>query len=369
VGYNSLAVKCLASICFGLLLLLAFNASGQSGRTKEYSESTARGAGDQASRERTAKTEKTERDDDIVRVETDLVTIPVRVSTRSGRPVTDIELSEFKIFENGEEQQIAYFSKTDEPFTVALMLDMSYSSVFKLNEIQAAALAFIAQLRPSDKVMVVAFDKKVQVLCEATDNRKALRYAVEGARIGSGTSVYTAVDGVLNQKLRSIRGRKAIVLLSDGVDTTSVTATAKGILRDVDEMDTLIYPIRYDTFDDVRKSRRNDAQILYDDNDRPYIVEAPLVKGEKEEDYAEAREFLSEMAARSGGRVQRVSSATNLNAAFSQIAEELRKTYSLGYYPMSERTPEGRYSIKVRVYRPDLDIRARDNYTSARKRN
>lgn len=364
--YNSTIVKKLASIFILILIGSVLPAPSQSGRTKAYSESVARG--DRVEPVPDKQRPKVNPDDDIVRIETDLVTVPVRVSTRKGRPVTDITRSEFQIFENGVDQEIAYFSSTDEPFTVALLLDMSYSSVFKLAEIKAAATAFIGQLKVNDRVMVVAFDQKVRILCEPTDNRKALRYAVEAARIGSGTSVYSAVGTVLNDKFNKITGRKAIVLLSDGVDTTSVTATIKGILSDVDETDTLIYPIQYDTFDDVRKSRRNNAQILYDDNDKPYVVEAPPGKGEREEDYAEAREFLSEIARRSGGRVQRVSSTTNLAAALAQIAEELRKTYSLGYYPDIERTPEGRYLIKVRVYRPDLDIRARDNYTSARRR-
>lgn len=349
-----------------LVLIIASIAIAQSGFHKNYSESVSRNEANDPVVE--LKAEQKKADDDIIRVDTDLVTIPVRVMTRGGRPVPDIKPGEFKIFENGVEQEIAYFSSQDEPFTVALMLDMSYSSVFKLNEIQAAAMLFIAQLRKNDKVMIVSFDEKVRILCEATDNRKALRYAIEAAKIGSGTSVYTAVDKVINERFRSIGGRKAIVLLSDGVDTTSKTAKPADILREIDEMDTLVYPVQYDTFDDVRESRKKDAQVLYDDDDRPYIVEAPLVKGEKEEDYSEAREFLENIASHSGGRVQRVSSTTNLNSAFARIADELRKIYSLGYYPSSEKTPGKRYSIRVRVYRPDLDIRARDNYSTAKKR-
>lgn len=351
-----------------LILAVAFASPlvAQSGFHKNYSESVSRNEANDPVVE--LKTDQKRPDDDIIRVDTELVTIPVRVTSRSGRPVPDIRQQEFRIFENGVEQELAYFSSQDAPFTVALMLDMSYSSVFKLNEIQAAALLFIAQLRKDDKVMIVAFDEKVRILCEATDNRKALRYAIEGAKIGSGTSLYSAVDKLINEKLRSVTGRKAVVLLSDGVDTTSATANAANIIRDIDEMDVLVYPLQYDTFDDVRKSRRKDAQILYDDDDRPYIVEAPLAKGEKEDDYRVAREFLSDLASHSGGRVQRVSSTTDLNSAFARIADELRKIYSLGYYPSSEKTPGKRYSIRVRVYRPDLDIRARDNYSTAKKK-
>ncbi len=342
--------------------------TAQSARVKDYSENVAKG--DRYGEVREARPKSREGkpdDDDVIRVETELVVIPVRVTQKNGRAVTDIREGEFKIFENGEEQEVAYFSNSDEPFTVALMLDMSYSSVFKLAEIQSAALSFLDQLRPNDRMMVVSFDQKVRVLCKPTDNRKALRYAIEGARIGSGTSLYTALDTSMNEELRTEHGRKAIVLLSDGVDTTSVTKTARDLIRNVAESDTIIYSIRYDTFDDVRTNRRKDAQIFYDEDDKPYVVESPLAKGEKESDYEMAREFLQEIADSSGGRVQRVSSTTNLNQAFARIADELRKTYSLGYYPSSERTPDKRYFIRVRVYRPNLDIRARDNYSAAKR--
>lgn len=336
--------------------ILATALSAQSGFKKQYSESVSRYDTSDPVESKDKKD-----DDEIVRVETDLVTIPVRVTTKGGRPVPDIKQSEFKIFEDGVEQDVAFFGTNDAPFTVALLLDMSYSAIFKLPEIQAAAKQFIAQLKPNDKVMIVSFDEKVRILCEVTDNRKALRYAIEGARVGSGTSVYDAVDTVVNEKFRKLPGRKAIVLLSDGVDTTSKRTNLKSILGDVNETDLLIYPIQYDTFDDVQNNRRKDAEVRYDDNDRPYVVDTPRGKGERDEDYADAREFLTEMAGRTGGRVQRVNTSTNLAAAFARIADELRKTYSLGYYPTSERKPGGKY-LRVRVYRPDLAVRARETY-------
>ena len=174
--------------------------------------------------------------------------------------------------------------------------------------------------------------------------------------------LYTALDLVLKEKLRKVPGRKAIVLLSDGVDTRSPTVGADDVLEQLQANEVLIYPIQYDTFDDVQKSRRNDAQILYDDNDRPYIVERPREKGEREKDYAEAREFFKDLSDRTGGRVYRVSSTTNLNTAFARIASELRKTYSIGYYPETPRRAGEKYAIKVRVYRSGLVVQARENY-------
>jgi len=308
------------------------------------------------------------RDDEVIRVETDLVVIPAQIADRRGNHVGDIRREEFKIYENGVEQEIAYFSNENQPFTVALVLDMSYSSVFKLTEIQAAAMAFVNQLRENDRVLIVSFDEQVRVLCEPTDNRKVLRLAIEGAKIASGTSLYTALDLVLGEKMREISGRKAIVLLSDAVDTSSPKVSAADVLRQIVETDVLIYPIQYDTYDDVQKSRKESAQVFYDENDRPYAVEKPRVRGEREADYREAREFAGELANRTGGRVYRVSSTANLTRAFSNIADELRKIYSLGYYPTGVRQSGARYRLKVRVYRPDLVIRARNNYIPTKNR-
>jgi len=335
----------------------------QSNRYKSYSESSTR---TEKIPQPTPTPKPTGKSDEVVRVDTDLVTVPVRISEKSGRPVPDIKQSEFRIIENGVEQEMAYFQNEDQPFTVALMLDMSYSSVFKLHDIQAAADLFVSQLRDQDRVMVVAFDEKVRVLCKPTSDRKILRMAIEGTEIGSGTSVYTAIDSVLNEHFAKLPGRKAIVMLSDGVDTSSRMVSAKSIVRDLTESDILIYPIQYDTFDDVRKNRRKDAPIQYDGDDRPYSAPQAPGRGEREEDYRVADEFFSDIADLTGGHVYKVRSNTNLKDAFSAIADELRKTYSLGYYPSSGRLPGESYSIKVRVYRPNLLIRARESRMTVR---
>ena len=349
--------------CSLLLFVLMFcwPIIGQSGRVVNYSETPSRDDKYPVVEKQQKPDGEAIETDDVIRIDTDLVVIPVQISDRKGRPIVDLTQKEFKIFENGVEQEIGLFTDEEQPFTVALMLDMSYSSVFKLPEIQAAALAFVNQLRTDDRVMVISFAEKPLVLCEATNNRKALRLAIEGAKIASGTSLYSALDLALKDRFSKIEGRKAVVLLSDGVDTTSPAVGATNILDELRENDVLIYPVQYDTFDDVQKSRDN-AQIAYDDNDRPYIVERPRVKGEREQDYQDARDFLHEMSERTGGRRYRVSSTTNLNAAFARIVEELRRTYSLGYYPEAARKPGEKYSVKIRVYRPGLTVRARTSY-------
>ena len=352
---------------FVLMVSFVGVAAAQSRKVKSYSDSPSRNEKFEIPDDPVQpKSDKPNDEDKIVRVETDLITIPVKVASRDGRPITDIQQSEFRIFENGVEQEIAYFSDEEQPFTVALLLDMSYSSIFKLRDIQAAADLFIRQLKNDDRIMIVAFDEKVRVFCDPTNNREALRLAIMATKVGSGTSVYTALDEVINERFRRIPGRKAIVMLSDGVDTSSKLESAKSVLRDFSETDTLVFPVQYDTYDDVRKNRRKDAPIQYDEDDRPVIVERPPGKGEREQDYREADEFLNSVADITGGRVYKVKSSLNLNQAFASIVAELRKTYSLGYYPSVERRPGEIYSIRVRVYRPNLIVRAREQFLGAK---
>lgn len=350
------------------LLIFLLSASlipveGQSGRVGGYSESGPTRIAPRPPHTDTVKNTEPRLDAaDVIRVPTDLVTIPVRIASLDGKPVTGVARGEFKIFEDGVEQDIAYFSDDEQPFTVALVLDMSYSSAFKLDEIQTAARIFVSKLRQADRVMVVSFDEKARVLCEPTNDRRVLRLAIESSEIGSGTALYDTLDTVLGLKLATVSGRRAIVVLGDGVDTSSVTAGARMVEQKFLGGDVIVYPIQYDTFDDVQKSKRKDAEIRFDDNDRPYVVSSPPKKGEREQDYESARAFFKNISAFTGGRVYRVTSTTNLNAAFSNIADELRKIYSVGYYPAGDRKSGAAYDIKVRVYRPNLKITARNRY-------
>lgn len=160
-------------------------------------------------------------DIDVVRVSTNLVTVPVSVMDRQGRFIPDLKQEQFHIFEDGIEQPIAYFESAEKPFTVALMLDTSDSARFKLKDIQDAALEFIEQLRPDDRVIVAAFDRNLAVLAEATSDRRVLTTAIRRVKTGGSTGLYNAIDVMINKRLNRIRGRKAIVLFTDGVDTAS----------------------------------------------------------------------------------------------------------------------------------------------------
>ena len=185
-------------------------------------------------------------DVDILKTDTDLVTVPVMATDRSGVSVIDLRQEEFAITEDSVPQQIAFFGKVSAAFHVVLMLDTSSSTQNKLRDIQQAAYAFVEQLQPVDRVKVISFDDQVKDLNEFTNKRDVLQRAIEGTRAGQGTKVYDAVELALNT-IRTIRGRKAIVLFSDGMDWHSDGATFDSTLRWLDEEGVVVYPIRYDT--------------------------------------------------------------------------------------------------------------------------
>src|SRR5688572_23222474 len=138
--------------------------------------------------------------------------MPVSVLDRDGRFIPGLQQRDFKIFEDGVEQKVDYFQSVEQPFTVVLLIDVSPSTQFRIEEIHGAAIAFIDQLRPADRVMVIAFDERMHVLTPPTNNRGQLRNAIRMAQFGNGTSLYDAVEQTIEQELRRIDGRKAVVL-------------------------------------------------------------------------------------------------------------------------------------------------------------
>ena len=185
-------------------------------------------------------------DVETLKTDTDLVSVPLIASDSNNIYITDLRQEEFAIFEDGVQQQIAFFGKVAAPFHVVLMLDTSSSTQDNLKQIQQAAVAFVEQLQPADRVKVISFDDSVKDLNEFTSNRETLRSAIYSTTSGAGTKVYDAVELALNT-IRTIRGRKAIVIFTDGMDWHSDGATFEGTVRGLDEEGVMFYPIRYDT--------------------------------------------------------------------------------------------------------------------------
>src|SRR5215203_1579983 len=197
-------------------------------------------------------------DIETLKTETDLVAVPLIANDQSGVYVTDLRQEEFTISEDGVAQQIAFFGKVAAPFHVVLMLDTSSSTQDKLRQIKEAAFTFVQQLQPADRVKLISFDDKVKDLNEFTSDREILRTAIYSARSGEGTKVYDAMDLALNT-VRKIRGRKAIVIFTDGMDWHSDSATFERNVRFLDEEGVIVYPIRYETRATTERLAREQA--------------------------------------------------------------------------------------------------------------
>jgi Ca-activated chloride channel family protein len=344
-------------------------------------------------------------DDGTIKLETSLVSIPVSVINSEGKFFSNLKKRNFTIFEDGVKQEIASFQSIEVPFHVVLTLDTSGSTRFKLEDIQSAAFAFVKQLRPEDKVMIVSFDNSVYQWSDFTNDRELLRQAIYQTKTGGSTKLYEAVDLGISEFLAGIEGRKAIVLFTDGVDTASRRSSARSTLKLVQESDAIIYPVRYDTEADNAQggvlsgpgglpfpipgrsrtpnprrpqdprtpptSGKNDPRLPIPFSrltnfafpgqwPRQGPIGTPAPEGA--DDYRFAERYLKDLATNSGGQVYDADNLQNLSDAFSAIAEDLRNQYTLSYYP-TNGVRDGSYrQIKVKVNKKGAIVRARDGY-------
>lgn len=305
-------------------------------------------------------------EEDVIRVETTLVTLPVKVTNRQGKIAYGLRQGQFRVFENDLEQEIVYFEapqagddfqSTSRPLTVALMLDISDSTEFKLAKIQSAALAFVALLQAGDRVLVVSFDRQVRVLAEATADRNILRQAIQGIKTGGGTTLYGALDDIIKTRLAHMVGRKAIVLLTDGVDTTSKQASFDSSIQAAETSDVTIFPVQYPTYTDFSD---NPSRETYASGSFGSVAHVTRNGEFASEAYKRATLYLRLLADKTAGHFQFADSASNLARSFESIATQLREQYVLGYYPKSKIAE--RREIKVKVLVPETTVRTRRNY-------
>ena len=392
---SNLFARCFVAILLvaGFVWALSSSSSAQSGR-KAPSQPTSRSEGQSpkdSERERSSSrpladnTPVTVDDTGTIKMDTALVSIPASVIDREGKFVPFLKKRDFRIYEDGVEQDIESLSSVETPFHVALALDTSNSTAFKLDDIQDAAFAFVKQLRNDDQVMVVSFDSKVRFHCDFTNDYDVLRQAIDETRTGGSTKLYETVDKVVD-RLALIEGRKAIVLFTDGVDTASRRANYQNTIEKVEESGALVYPIRYDTEDDQNGSsvpntrsspwpwptphppnrRRWPLNQLVGSMFPQWPGRSPSGgSGQSSGEYRRGARYLQELATRSGGRLYEADTLYNVEQAFSNIAEELRHQYSLSYYPTNAKKDGAYRRVKVRVEKPEIIVRAREGYRAA----
>ncbi len=287
--------------------------------------------------------------DDVIRIKTSLVTSPVHVLGYDGKYIPHLRREDFHVFEDGVEQPIAYFASVDSPFTVTILIDISGSTIFKLEDIQDAAISFVDKLRPNDRVLIMSFSDEVQVLAGPTSDRELLRRAIRSTRPAGNSRVYDAVEVALKQ-IDPTAGRKAVILFSDGVDNASREASLEHNLRDLDRSEALVYPIQFSTYEYMRNKSA------------PFRRKPPEASGFSQSDYIRADAYLHQLAAMSGTRLYPAADINHLEDAVAAIVDELHNEYSLGYYPQTPgRSGEVR-RVDVRVNNPRVTVHARTGY-------
>src|SRR5687768_954401 len=258
-------------------------------------------------------------ENDVVRVSTSLITIPTEVTDRSGRYIGNLNKEDFRIYENGVEQELAYFASVEQPFTVTLLLDVSGSTQSQLQAIRSAAHTFISRLRPNDRLLLISFDGKVNILTEAVTLSELRKMRVRLDAVNDGTVLYDTVSFVLNQRLAGIQGRKAIVLLTDGVDGGSKRASYKQNIRDAEESNVVIYTVRYNTLPQLPER----LSKIVDPKARER-VRARIIK-----EYAAGGSYLQSLSEKTAGRFFNAETLTDVPQAFGEITAELGRQYSL----------------------------------------
>ena len=338
--------------------------------------------------------------DEAIKLKADLVMITAAVLDRDGRAIRSLKRDEFVVFEDGVEQKIAHFSPTEEPFTVMLLLDLSGSTRDEIALMKHAAKRFLTELRKDDRVGIIVFSGDVELIADFTSDRKMLEEAIDAEEPPQGSETYrftrktgtSFYDALLlaveESPLKGVEGRKAIVCMSDGVDSTS-RSTYREIATLVEKADASVYFLELNTEEAMIRGLLKDktdsgyinlspSQInrYYDEFDRnsternqPRDQIPPETKREIAAGlYDIARRDMRQLAERVGGRVYPVNALTDLAAVYKQVAEDLRSQYSIGYYPMNE-THDGKWrAVRIEVRRQGANVRARSGYWAPGRR-
>jgi len=338
-------------------------------------------------------------EDEIIRVDTDLVEVPVVVMDKVGKPLLNLKQTNFNIFEDGRRQEVSDFSATSSPFEVALLLDTSGSARSDLQLIQRSAQNFINALRPGDRVSIISFKTDVknnraepvtEVLSGLTDDRSALRTALEQIKTSNGTPYYDGllkiVESIFDKAPKAeFRGRRALVALTDGVDSTSSSdfEEAKEMLENAG---IITYFIQVNTRDFFEQNllgdcestiRFSSAQIR-----RYYRSFNANAKMEKATSFCQLGDFerlavskklyelaaaeMNSLAKASGGKVFPVVDLSDARIAFKSVADEIGMKYSLGYYSANEKR-DGTYrriKVELKGLPVGAQVRAREGYTA-----
>ena len=267
----------------------------------------------------------------------EVVSLSVTVLDGANRLIRDLEQPDFEVFEDGSNQEISFFSKTQSPIALALLIDSSASMEDRLQTAQEAATGFVQRLRTEDVAEVVDFDSRVEIRQTFTNDKAALEKAIKDTAAGGSTALHHAIYISLKE-LRKIRAasaeeirRQAIVVLSDGEDTSSILS-----------------------YEDVLDQAKRSETAIYTIGLRP--------KDNGSRGFKEAEFVLKQLAFETGGRAWFPEHVGQLAGVYDQIATELASQYTIGYASKNSRRDGAWRRIVVRVKRENVTARTKQGY-------
>ena len=303
--------------------------------------------------------------DDVVRTETSLVQLNVGVVDKQGRPVTYLTRNDFVIYEDGVKQSIQHFESTDAPFSLVLLLDMSGSTVNFRQQLKLASQRFLDVLAPEDRVAVIQFNAKVKSLAGFSVDRQRAAYAIEIAEGAGETHFYEALKYSLRELEKEGKRRKAIVVLTDGLDTHQRNAdrvTLANAQTDAEALAT-IKPDSSADLNAVLASADRQGVTIYplalpSGDPKRLPLPSPNITGI----YAAARARMQSLADRTGGRLNEINRLEYMAQLYREVAASLRTLYTVAYQAPGDR-PRGKWhEIRVEVTQSELTARTKPGY-------
>ncbi len=319
------------------------------------------------------------------KVSVDLVFLNVSVRDRyNNRSLPNLTREDFEIYEDGVLQEVGLFETAESPFHLLLLLDVSGSTESFIGLSKEASIQFTNEINANDRIGAATFNSNVRLIQDFTNDRSAVAASIRRVRSGGGTAFYDALLESVNNYMGSIQGRKAIVVFTDGVDNQLSGSRGEGsrtpyqsLFRRIQEIDTIIYPIFLDTEEGSYTGMPPTGgigDILGDiifGRGNPGRFPGPSTHPRSNRaTYQEARSQLQEIADQTGGRMYAPQAINDLNRVYSEIADDLRIQYWLGY-TSSNRNMDGSWraiQVKVRNH-PSAAVRTRKGYYARSQQN
>jgi Ca-activated chloride channel family protein len=289
----------------------------------------------------------------------------VAVTDEKGANVTSLRKEDFEVYEDDIKQEVSDFLPVEAPFNLVLALDTSISTRSSLDLIKKAAGNFADQLRPSDRIGIIEINSQVRQVLDSTSDRKKLKQAIQRITTAAtgGSRIYDGLAQAVKHLQKAGGGRKAVIMLSDGMENSS-RIKFEDLRRLLAQLDVVFYPVtilnkesQKDLLEDfIKKADKKKPELV------PYVENAKLSLSALEEVYQIQTERLQTLTDETGGKIFLVSDLADLAQEYSKVAQELRNTFSLGYYSKNKRRDGTMRRIRVEVKNPKYLVRSRTNY-------